>query len=314
MPGRRGPARRGRRPWPTRRAPPSARTTGPPGTVRSASCCGRNGPGRSRDLRSPRPGRRPPDRPPRSCGPPATVWPLYGPACWLSVPSGLRMLIIGQVTPLADVVVIGIVRGGDFHAAAAQFRLGPRVGDQRDLAFEQRQQQLAAVQRHVAQLLELREHVALPPLRLPPAVRPGPPFLWPAPPPAAAAVPLRRGPTPWPDRDARPRPCRPAWSRAASWQSSRGSARPAADRSPDSGMCQKCPLHRFVKHLVVADRRLQERVPVHQPFAAEDPLLLEQVEERAADRAAHVSSSVKRRRCQSQLQPIDLSCWMMRVS
>ena len=41
----------------------------------------------------------------------------------------------------------------------------------------------------------------------------------------------------------------------------------------------------FVEHLVVADRRLQERVPVDQPLAAIDQPLAEQVEERAAHRA-----------------------------
>ncbi len=41
---------------------------------------------------------------------------------------------------------------------------------------------------------------------------------------------------------------------------------------------------RFVKHFVVAHGRLQERVPVHEPFAAVDPLFLEQVEKRPPDR------------------------------
>ena len=43
-------------------------------------------------------------------------------------------------------------------------------------------------------------------------------------------------------------------------------------------------LHRLVKHLVVADGRLQEGVPVHQPLAAIDFALLEEREERLADR------------------------------
>jgi len=42
--------------------------------------------------------------------------------------------------------------------------------------------------------------------------------------------------------------------------------------------------YRFVEHLVVADRRLQRRVPVDQPFAAVDELVLEEAEERVADR------------------------------
>ncbi len=43
-------------------------------------------------------------------------------------------------------------------------------------------------------------------------------------------------------------------------------------------------LDRLVKNLVVADGRLQKRVPVHEPFAAIDFALLEEVEERLADR------------------------------
>ena len=54
-------------------------------------------------------------------------------------------------------------------------------------------------------------------------------------------------------------------------------------------------LDRFVKHLVVAHGRLQERVPVHQPLAAVDQPLLEQVEERAAHGPRRtMSSSVNR--------------------
>ena len=37
------------------------------------------------------------------------------------------------------------------------------------------------------------------------------------------------------------------------------------------------PLDRVVKHLVVTDRRLQERIPVHQTLAAIDASLTEQV-------------------------------------
>ena len=54
----------------------------------------------------------------------------------LSVPSALRMLIIGKLLPLADFVVVRVVRRRDLHAAAAQFRLGPFVGDERNLAVQ----------------------------------------------------------------------------------------------------------------------------------------------------------------------------------
>src|SRR5581483_11118314 len=44
-------------------------------------------------------------------------------------------------------------------------------------------------------------------------------------------------------------------------------------------------LHRFVINLVVADRRLQVYVPVHQPLAAVDQSILEELEEGFAHRA-----------------------------
>ena len=51
-PARSSRGRRSRRPSPTARARPSSRTTGRPGTARSASCCGREWAARSRGLRS----------------------------------------------------------------------------------------------------------------------------------------------------------------------------------------------------------------------------------------------------------------------
>ena len=47
-------------------------------------------------------------------------------------------------------------------------------------------------------------------------------------------------------------------------------------------------LYGFVKHFIIADGRLQERVPVHQPLAAVDFAVLEQAEEPLADGAAHI--------------------------
>ena len=57
-----------------------------------------------------------------------------------------------QLLPLADVVVVRIVGRRDLHAAGAQLGLGPFVGHERNLAVQQRQQQLAAGAGHVAQL------------------------------------------------------------------------------------------------------------------------------------------------------------------
>ena len=51
----------------------------------------------------------------------------------------------------------------------------------------------------------------------------------------------------------------------------------------------------FLEDFVVADGGLQERVPVHQPLAAVDQALAEQVEERLADgpRAAFVEREAR---------------------
>ena len=76
----------------------------------------------------------------------------------------------------------------------------------------------------------------------------------------------------------------------------------------------KMALYRLVEDFVVADGRLQERVPIDQPLAAIDFAFLEQGEERLAHRPAQTSSSVNRVRCQSQLQPICFNWPMMRAS
>ncbi len=70
------------------------------------------------------------------------------------------MLIIGSCLPLADFVIVRVVGRRDLDAAGAQFGLGPHVGHERNLAVQQRQHQLAAGQRHVAQLHQQRQHVA----------------------------------------------------------------------------------------------------------------------------------------------------------
>ena len=73
-------------------------------------------------------------------------------------------------------------------------------------------------------------------------------------------------------------------------------------------------LHRFVIDFVVGDGGLQVGVPIHEPLAAEDQAVFEHFEERVADGAAHISSSVNRVRRQSQLKPIWRNCSRMRVS
>ena len=71
----------------------------------------------------------------------------------------------------------------------------------------------------------------------------------------------------------------------------------------------------FVKDFVVADGRLQERIPIDQPLAAVDQAVAKHVEKRVRGPPGRRSaSSVKRVRCQSQLQPICLSWPRMRAS
>ena len=52
--------------------------------------------------------------------------------------------------------------------------------------------------------------------------------------------------------------------------------------------CQKWPFVGFVEDFVVADGRLQERVPVHEPLAAVDFAVLEQLEEPSRGRPGHI--------------------------
>ncbi len=177
-----------------------------------------------------------------------------------------------------DFVVIGIVRRSDLDAAAAQFGLGPGIGDQRDLAFQQRQPQQTPVSRHVAQLFELRQFTALPLLDL---------------------VQFRLHRVAFPCRchaqlllQLRPQRCeclgriRVHGDRRVA-QHGFGTSRRQGDVSWLAGTridhrVAKVPEvagHRFVEHFVVADGRLQEGVPVDEAFAPVDAAGAKQVEE-----------------------------------
>ena len=76
----------------------------------------------------------------------------------------------------------------------------------------------------------------------------------------------------------------------------------------------KMPLDRLVENFVVADGCLQIRVPIHQPLAAIDFAFLKSLKKVSRTALAQTSSSVKRVRCQSQLQPICFNWPMMRAS
>ena len=198
---------------------PSSQTTGRPDTARSASSSGREcARSISRSSTSLEQDRALPDRPPPLRGPCDRQPLVLCRPLSLSVPSGFRMLIIGSLLPLAHFVVVRVVGRRDLHAAAAEFRLGPFVGDQRNLAVHQRQHQLAAGLGHVAELDQLGSIVLRRSARSSICVwiagllfcrRFGELF-------AAAPLPPYRAPRP--DRDARPRPYRRASSPAAWWR------------------------------------------------------------------------------------------------
>ena len=68
----------------------------------------------------------------------------------LSAASGVMMLIIGQAVPLTHFVVIEIVRGRDFDATAAEFRIDISVADDGYVALRERQTHAPADQMTVA--------------------------------------------------------------------------------------------------------------------------------------------------------------------
>ena len=180
------------------------------------------------------------------------------------------MLIIGKLCRTADFVVVRIVGRRDLHAAGAQLGLGPFVGHQRNLAVQQRQPQLAAGAGHVAQLDRAAaascggaRGCRRAALRCPARSFRGRGDQ------LLLQLALRPCPAPRPDRDAPPRPCRRASFRAAWWRSSQTRlARLRIDHR--IAKMPEVAVHGFVKHFVVADGRLQERVPIHQPLAAID--------------------------------------------
>ena len=243
-----------------------------------------------------------------------TVRPWYGRGLLIERAVGVEDIDHRQATSFADVVVVGIVGGRDLHAAASQLRLGPRVGDQRDFPLEQWQQQLPPGEHHVAQLLELAQHFRRAGAGPPPAVPPRPPFLWRAPPRVAAGAPLRRGPglRRFGMDGHRGVPQHRLGTRRGDRHVGRFTRTRVDHRILD---VPEVFLDRFVKHFVVAHGRLQERVPVHESLAAVDTLPgTGRKMSGGRPVPGTFSSRVNRRRCQSQLQPIDLSCWMIRVS
>ena len=189
-----------------------------------------------------------------------------------------------QVLPLADVVVVRVVRRRDLDAAAAQLGLGPLVRHQRDHAIGQRQEEFSAGQGHVAELFQLRQQ------RLA-ALANGVDFL-------LDVLPFfgrRFGQLVQQSRLGAVQ-CRRRVGMHGHGRIAQHGLRPrGGDRHVrrfarlrvDHRVLEvpEVALHFLVEYLVVADRRLQERVPVDQPLAAVNQALAEQIEERAADRA-----------------------------
>ena len=65
---------------------------------------------------------------------------------------------LGQGMPLADLVVVRIVRGRDLHRAGAELRLCPFVRQQRDFAMHKWQQNRLTDQRGVALICRVHHH------------------------------------------------------------------------------------------------------------------------------------------------------------
>jgi len=189
----------------------------------------------------------------------------------------------GQAMAQADFVVVGVVGRGDLHTPGAHLRPGPRVCHQRDLPLQQRQHHLSAGQGHLTKRDQLRKQLLA---ALADVVQLGLDL---------GLLLLGR--------------CRQAGSKirfgllqGPGRIRMHGHGRIAQHGfRPSGGDCHVCRFARggidhrvvevpemsrdhLVKHLVVADGRLQCGVPVDQPLAAIDQPPQEEAEERVADR------------------------------
>ena len=195
---------------------------------------------------------------------------------------GLEDVDHQQPLPQAHVVVVGIVGGGDLHAAGAHLGLGPLVGHQRDRPAEQGQPDLPAVPRHRRELFEAGQQVAA----AGGEVVEGRVYLGDVPGGRGGPL-LPQGPFGLVERGGGLRVHghgRVAQERLRPGRR-HGQARRLAGPGIDHVVADvpEVALHRLVEDLVVADGRLQERVPVDQPLAAPHETLAEQPQEGLAD-------------------------------
>ena len=205
-----------------------------------------------------------------------------GPGLGVQRAVGVQNVDHRQALPAADVVVVGIVGRGDLHAARAHLRLCPFVGHERDRAAKQRQPHAPASAGHRGERLEEGEEfgtthgdvVERPvDLRMFLRVRLRP---------LLAECSLGRlecgG---WGRMDGHGRVA----EERLGPRRRHGHARRLTGLGLDDVVANvpEVALHLLVKDFVVADRRLQERVPVHEPLAAAHEAFLEEAEERLAD-------------------------------
>ena len=258
-------------------------------TARSASCCDRNGQGRSRGLRLP------PSRPAASISATTAsraffiVRPRYfAGALSLSVPSGLRMLINPIcLISLPHCVVVRIVGRRDLHRTRAEFRLRPFVGNERNLAASERQLQHHAALGHVTQRISCgctaarrsAERVIC---------SSSSPFSF-----AVAASKLfAQFRADLVERGRRIRMHRHRRIAEHRFRPRRGDrhVRRLARLRIDHRILEvpEVPLRRFVKNLIIAHGRLQKRVPIHQPLAAIDFAVLETAGRTTRARPGHI--------------------------
>ena len=185
---------------------------------------------------------------------------------------------------LPHFVVVGVVRRRDLDAAGAERRIGPFVGDQRDLAARQRQRDLAALLGERCDLREVGDQLLLALQQALEFLLPGFAFLVRS---CGDLLALRcdrglhRGRGIWVHGD-----CRVAEHRLGSRRRDEhvlGFARGCIRERIAQVM--ELALHRLFVELVIGDGGLQRAVPVDESIAAEDQAIAEHREERLPHRA-----------------------------
>ena len=209
--------------------------------------------------------------------------PLIGPSLGVERAVGIEDVEHWQPLPQAHLVVVGIMGWRDLHAAAAHLWLGPCVGHERNLAAQQRQPNRATGPGHPRQPLKASEHLGAAgrdrvELRLDLRLLLGGgcrDFL-----PQPRLHRSKRGRGIGVHRNGRV-----AQQRLGPRRGHGHIARlPCLRIDHRIADVPEVALHLLVENLIVADRRLQEGVPVDQPLSAADEPLLEEPVKRLTDR------------------------------